>query len=139
MTGINFRKRGVKADGKDLDLYGKRPAPYRRCPHMSDATDYLMAHAIRTIMDARHYRRDRRNFQLRHIGSVYHLLSKQGLAAHLARKPRELTHFENHRGTTMLSGRHPCNFHNLSFPLDGHDGIANGLAKKGAGQWRGVR
>ena len=45
---------------------------------MSDSTDYLMAHAKRAIIDARKLPRGPEKFWLRHIGSVYHLLAKQG-------------------------------------------------------------
>lgn len=45
---------------------------------MSDATDYLMAHARKTVMDARRLPQGPPKFWLRHIGSVYHLLAKQG-------------------------------------------------------------
>lgn len=53
-------------------------AAHRRCSHMSDATDYLMAHARKTIMDARRLPPGPPKFWLRHIGSVYHLLAKEG-------------------------------------------------------------
>jgi hypothetical protein len=45
---------------------------------MSDSTDYLMAHAKRTILDARKLSRGPEKFWLRHVGSVYHLLAKEG-------------------------------------------------------------
>ncbi|MFT6669601.1 MAG: hypothetical protein ACJAVZ_001056 [Afipia broomeae] len=45
---------------------------------MSDATDYLMAHARKTILEARRLPPGPPKFWLRHIGSVYHLLAKQG-------------------------------------------------------------
>jgi hypothetical protein len=45
---------------------------------MSDSTDYLMAHAKRTISEARKLPRGPEKFWLRHIGSVYHLLAKEG-------------------------------------------------------------
>jgi len=45
---------------------------------MSDAPDYLMEHARRTIREARKQPRGPKKFWLRHIGSVYHLLAKQG-------------------------------------------------------------
>jgi hypothetical protein len=45
---------------------------------MSDSTDYLMAHAQRTILQARRLAPGPTKFWLRHIGSVYHLLAKQG-------------------------------------------------------------
>jgi hypothetical protein len=45
---------------------------------MSDSADYLMAHARRTIMQARRLPPGPAKFWLRHIGSVYHLLAKQG-------------------------------------------------------------
>jgi hypothetical protein len=44
---------------------------------MSDSTDYLMAHARRTILQARRLPPGPTKFWLRHIGSVYHLLAKQ--------------------------------------------------------------
>jgi hypothetical protein len=45
---------------------------------MSDSIDYLMAHARRTILQARRLPPGPAKFWLRHIGSVYHLLAKQG-------------------------------------------------------------
>lgn len=45
---------------------------------MSDSTDYLMAHARKTIREARRLPPGPAKFWLRHIGSVYHLLAKQG-------------------------------------------------------------
>ena len=45
---------------------------------MSDAPDYLMEHARRTIREARKLPLGPKKFWLRHIGSVYHLLAKQG-------------------------------------------------------------
>jgi hypothetical protein len=45
---------------------------------MSDATDYLMVHARKTIMDARRLPPGPPKFWLRHIGSIYHLLAKHG-------------------------------------------------------------
>jgi len=45
---------------------------------MSDSTDYLMAHAKRTILEARKLPPGPSKFWFRHIGSVYHLLAKQG-------------------------------------------------------------
>ncbi len=45
---------------------------------MSDAPDYLMEHARRTIREARKLPVGPEKFWLRHIGSVYHLLAKQG-------------------------------------------------------------
>lgn len=45
---------------------------------MSDAPDYLMAHARKAIMKARRLPPGPPKFWLRHIGSVYHLLAKQG-------------------------------------------------------------
>lgn len=44
---------------------------------MSDSTDYLMAHARRTIMQARRLPPGPTKFWLCHFGSVYHLLAKQ--------------------------------------------------------------
>lgn len=51
---------------------------------MSDATDYLMAHAKKTILDARRLPAGSLKFRLRHIGSVYHLLAKQGAYSNIA-------------------------------------------------------
>lgn len=45
---------------------------------MSDAPDYLIEHARRTIREARKLPLGPEKFWLRHIGSVYHLLAKQG-------------------------------------------------------------
>jgi hypothetical protein len=45
---------------------------------MSDAPDYLMAHARKTILEARRLPLGPKKFWLRHIGGVYHLLAKQG-------------------------------------------------------------
>ncbi|EGP07351.1 hypothetical protein CSIRO_3083 [Bradyrhizobiaceae bacterium SG-6C] len=45
---------------------------------MSDSTDYLMAHATRTILEARRLPHGPDRSKLRHIGSIYHLLAKQG-------------------------------------------------------------
>jgi hypothetical protein len=51
---------------------------------MSDATDYLMAHAICTIKKARELPSGPKKFWLRHIGSVYHQLAKQGAYSNVA-------------------------------------------------------
>jgi hypothetical protein len=51
---------------------------------MSDSTDYLMAHAKRTIMEARKLPRGPGRFWLRRIGSIYHLLAKQGAYTNIA-------------------------------------------------------
>lgn len=45
---------------------------------MSDAPDYLMEHARRTLREARKLPMGPEKLWLRHIGSVYHLLAKQG-------------------------------------------------------------
>lgn len=51
---------------------------------MSDATDYLMAHAKKTLLDARRLRPGPEKFWLRRIGSIYHLLAKQGAYTNVA-------------------------------------------------------
>ena len=55
---------------------GTCTVPIRWLP-MSDSTDYLMANARRTIMEARRLPPGPAKFWLRHIGSIYHLLAKQ--------------------------------------------------------------
>lgn len=45
---------------------------------MSDAPDYLMAHARQTIIEARKLSRGSQKHWLRRIGGIYHLLAKQG-------------------------------------------------------------
>ncbi|KQW22944.1 hypothetical protein ASC80_06350 [Afipia sp. Root123D2] len=45
---------------------------------MSDAPDYLMAHAKRTLLEARTLPPGPMKFWLRRIGGIYHLLAKQG-------------------------------------------------------------
>ena len=51
---------------------------------MSDATDYLMAHAHKTIMEARKLPQGPQKVKLRHIGSIYHLLAKQGAYSNIS-------------------------------------------------------
>lgn len=51
---------------------------------MSDATDYLMAHAHKTIMEARRLPFGPAKVKLRHIGSIYHLLAKQGAYSNIS-------------------------------------------------------
>lgn len=43
-----------------------------------------MAHAIKTIMQARRLPPGPEKFWLRHIGSIYHLLAKQGAYSNVA-------------------------------------------------------
>ncbi len=50
---------------------------------MSNATDYLMAHARCTILEARQLPPGPAKFRLRHIGGVYHLLAKQGACTNI--------------------------------------------------------
>ena len=45
---------------------------------MSDATDYLMAHAVQTTLEARKLPRSEMKTKLRRIGRIYHLLAKEG-------------------------------------------------------------
>ena len=45
---------------------------------MSDAPDYLMAHARKTLTEARELPYGPMKFWLRRIGGIYHLLAKQG-------------------------------------------------------------
>jgi hypothetical protein len=45
---------------------------------MSDAPDYLMAHAHKTLLEARKLPRGPMKHWLRRIGGIYHLLAKQG-------------------------------------------------------------
>lgn len=45
---------------------------------MSDETDYLMAHAKKTLRDARKLPNGPLKVWLRKIGGIYHLLAKQG-------------------------------------------------------------
>ncbi len=47
-------------------------------------TDYLMAHAKRTPLEARKLPPGPAKFWLRHIGSIYHLLAKQGAYTNIA-------------------------------------------------------
>lgn len=51
---------------------------------MSDATDYLMAHAKKTIIEARRLPLGPLKIQLRHIGGIYHLLAKQGAYSNIS-------------------------------------------------------
>lgn len=51
---------------------------------MSDATHYLMAHAKKTILEAPRLPPSPLKFWLRHIGSIYHLLAKQGAYSNVA-------------------------------------------------------
>lgn len=51
---------------------------------MSDSTDYLMAHALKTIMEARDLPQGPDKIKLRHIGGIYHLLAKQGAYSNLS-------------------------------------------------------
>lgn len=53
-------------------------------PCMSDSTDYLMAHAHKTIMEARGLLRGSAKMNLRHIGGIYHLLAKQGAYSNIS-------------------------------------------------------
>jgi hypothetical protein len=45
---------------------------------MSDATDYLMAHAVQTTLEARQLLPSELKTKLRRIGRIYHLLAKEG-------------------------------------------------------------
>ena len=45
---------------------------------MSDATDYLMAHAVQTTLEARKLPPSEMKTKLRRIGRIYHLLAKEG-------------------------------------------------------------
>jgi hypothetical protein len=58
---------------------------------MSDATDYLMAHARKTIIEARRLPFGPAKVQLRHIGGIYHLLAKQ-------RAHSNISFIEDYRG-----------------------------------------
>lgn len=51
---------------------------------MSDSTDYLMAHAKKTILEARRLPPSPTRSKLWHIGSVYHLLAKQGAYSNIS-------------------------------------------------------
>ena len=45
---------------------------------MSDATDYLMAHAVQTTLEARRMPPSERKTKMRTIARIYHLLAKEG-------------------------------------------------------------
>jgi hypothetical protein len=68
--------------------HGLEPVEHQRCTAiwivMSDAPDYLMEHARRTLREARKLPRGSKKFWLRHIGSIYHLLAKQGAYSNIS-------------------------------------------------------
>lgn len=51
---------------------------------MSDSTDYLLAHARKTLLEARRLPMGPTKVKLRHIGSIYHLLAKQGAYSNIS-------------------------------------------------------
>lgn len=51
---------------------------------MSDSTDYLMAQARKTIMEARDLPQGPAKIKLRYIGGIYHLLAKQGAYSNIS-------------------------------------------------------
>ena len=51
---------------------------------MSDAPDYLMSHARKTLLEARKLPPSPLKFWLRRIGGIYHLLAKQGAYSNIA-------------------------------------------------------
>lgn len=86
-----------------------------RLHHMSDSTDYLMAHARSTLMEARKLPPGPTRIKLRHIGGVYHLL-KQGAYSNLsfiddyrlARKSED--QLRNNPHLYLVSGPQPPQF-----------------------------
>lgn len=45
---------------------------------MSDATDYLMAHAVQATLEARTLPPGELKTKMRRVGRIYHLLAKEG-------------------------------------------------------------